>query len=959
MSDAFPKTFEQLTGHLPFPWQETLFHEWFNQGRVPESCNLPTGLGKTSVIAIWLIALAKGAQVPRRMVYVVNRRTVVDQTTNEVENLCKNLLKPELAELRASLGKCCAIPVEKDESPLAISTLRGQFADNREWSADPSRPAVICGTVDMIGSRLLFSGYGVGFKARPLHAGFLGQDALLVHDEAHLEPAFQTLIKTIECEQTCRERSIPVPWPKIRVMELTATTRNGVNNGSNESVEPFTLTEAERTPPDVIPDPPTEPLHHAWRRLKARKTICLHENKDEKKLAEEIADLAVKHRRDDNGQETNPAVLIFVRTLDDVKKVCDKLTDKKNGVQEDHVQQLTGTMRGLERDKLAESNPVFMRFLPPKSRNPNITPVDGTVYLVCTSAGEVGIDISADHLVCDLSTFESMAQRLGRVNRYGDRADTRIDVVHPSSFGKTDKKTGELRADEIDKRRQKTLDLLKKLPSLGDNLYNASPLALSELDANADERLAAFAPEPVIPPTTDILFDAWAMTSIREKMPGRPEVGSYLHGIADELPQTTIAWRAELDLLADASVPHDKRADPHKTLQAIFARHRIRPHETVTINSYRVVEFLEAITKKRPSLRDTRVALLSFGKLKLPTLGELIENPPLNTDPTLILPASFGYLDDKGMLSTDAIPPESKPGESPPSPALDIADHEGYELTPDCPNSRLRVLIERTDDGWKALPLPGGKPLPELIEPAYEKSTDLINALRKTGLQVRLVQPIAFNNEGETMKSLVALAPVRQQQQSEEQLLDEHISAVEKEAARLADALLRDNKIANAALRFAAKWHDEGKKAAIWQRYIGGKDSQMPLGKSAKWCDPRKLSGYRHEFGSLLRVVHPGQCSTVCILPDDSDVRDLALHLIAAHHGNARPHFSHTFDRDFTTQQSDQTHTDTIRRFARLQRKYGRWGLAYLESLLRAADIVASAGLETDDDTETLNGGDE
>jgi CRISPR-associated helicase Cas3 len=75
--------------------------------------------------------------------------------------------------------------------PIAISTLRGQFADNREWTADPSRPGVIAGTVDMIGSRLLLSRYGIGFRSRPLHAGFFGQDALLVHDEAHLEPAFQ------------------------------------------------------------------------------------------------------------------------------------------------------------------------------------------------------------------------------------------------------------------------------------------------------------------------------------------------------------------------------------------------------------------------------------------------------------------------------------------------------------------------------------------------------------------------------------------------------------------------------------------------------------------------------------------------------------------------------------------------------------------------------------------------
>ncbi len=50
-------------------------------------------------------------------------------------------------------------------------------------------------------SRLLFTGYGCGFKSKSLHAGFLGQDALLVHDEAHPEPAFQKLIAAIAAEQ--------------------------------------------------------------------------------------------------------------------------------------------------------------------------------------------------------------------------------------------------------------------------------------------------------------------------------------------------------------------------------------------------------------------------------------------------------------------------------------------------------------------------------------------------------------------------------------------------------------------------------------------------------------------------------------------------------------------------------------------------------------------------------------
>ncbi len=71
---------------------------------------------------------------------------------------------------------------------LPVSTLRGQLVDNREWLEEPSLPAIIVGTVDMIGSRLLFEGYRVSRKMRPYHAGLLGADTLVVLDEAHLVP---------------------------------------------------------------------------------------------------------------------------------------------------------------------------------------------------------------------------------------------------------------------------------------------------------------------------------------------------------------------------------------------------------------------------------------------------------------------------------------------------------------------------------------------------------------------------------------------------------------------------------------------------------------------------------------------------------------------------------------------------------------------------------------------------
>ena len=106
--DRFSEIFAALTGNKPFPWQWALYQR-FASGDFPRSCNLPTGLGKTLVIAIWLIALAfNPKRVPRRLVYVVNRRTVVDQTTNEVVKLRTYLRAAGLFEV---LKEMCATPL--------------------------------------------------------------------------------------------------------------------------------------------------------------------------------------------------------------------------------------------------------------------------------------------------------------------------------------------------------------------------------------------------------------------------------------------------------------------------------------------------------------------------------------------------------------------------------------------------------------------------------------------------------------------------------------------------------------------------------------------------------------------------------------------------------------------------------------------------------------------------------
>src|SRR5262249_25246354 len=182
--------------------------ERLGKGDLPVAVDLPTGLGKTSVMTIWLIARAHGARLPRRLVYVVDRRAVVDQATDEAEKLRKALEgKAEhfdaLDESTRAQEKQTAAELKKwlgfnDKRKLSISTLRGAHVDNREWLDDPAPPAITVGTVDMIGSRLLFEGYGVSRKMRPFQAGLLGVDALIVLDEAHLVPPFAHLLRTIE-----------------------------------------------------------------------------------------------------------------------------------------------------------------------------------------------------------------------------------------------------------------------------------------------------------------------------------------------------------------------------------------------------------------------------------------------------------------------------------------------------------------------------------------------------------------------------------------------------------------------------------------------------------------------------------------------------------------------------------------------------------------------------------------
>lgn len=853
----FADTFKLLTGNPPFPWQEALYVR-FITGDIPASCNLPTGLGKTSVIAIWLIALANHPdKMPRRLVYVVNRRTVVDQTTVEVEKYQKNLVAAGIA------------------TPLAISTLRGQFADNRQWSEDPSRPAVICGTVDMIGSRLLFSGYGLGFKSRPLHAGFLGQDALLVHDEAHLEPAFQELLIAIEKEQRrCKE------FGSFRVMELTATSR-----GDGKA---FELTDAEKAIPAQLPEPREIPLHYVWQRLRSPKGMKLHSSKRDA-VASTIGELARNRWR-----SSSKAILIFVRTIDDVKTVHEELTKKlrdgpeelRPGIPATNVQILTGTIRGLERDQLATHDPVFARFMP----EPKVPGCEGTAYLICTSAGEVGVDISADHMVCDLNTLDSMAQRLGRVNRRGE-GQSEIDVVVESD--RNPKPT----SPAFEEARWHSKSLLERLVKCDwiEDRREASPASLGVLmrSLTEAERKAAFAPSPTILPVTDILFDAWALTTIRGKLPGRPKVEPYLHGLSDwQPPETYIAWREEVSKLAELELAPKK-------LGELLEEYPLKPHELLREPSYRAFKHLEAIAKRHP---DAPAWLVDDeGNVEVFTLKDVADKDEKDRieGRTLLLPPFAGGL-KSGMLD----------GSSP--LANDVADELFTDKTQ---TQRARLRVSNKKDALV-------KDMRLIL--TIDTKPDADDADEDPADRYWYWFEVA-NEGGRSSKHPVEWHV--------------HVQDVEKQTECILAKLTLDDKLKQ-AVQVAAQFHDHGKRRKKFQLVLGNRDyPNVKLAKSGKYSS-RVPEKYRHEFGSLIDILKEPD-----FLALDDHHKEVVLHLIAVHHGRGRPHFpeDEVFDPENTAQAAADIACEVPRRYARLQRKYGRWGLAYLESLLRAADWSASA----------------
>ncbi|MHB1785371.1 MAG: type I-G CRISPR-associated helicase/endonuclease Cas3g, partial [Acidimicrobiales bacterium] len=188
---SFSDFYEAVHDHGPFPWQKDLASLVLESGVFPRVLDIPTGLGKTSVIdiGVWLAARTgcrPGTAGRRRTFFVIDRRIVVDDAFSHARQIAKSLEGDREACVDVARALRGLAGLDDSASPLVIARMRGGVSWDWRWLDRPDRAAVVVGTVDQLGSRFLFRGYGLSPALAPIDAALVGTDSLIIVDEAHL-----------------------------------------------------------------------------------------------------------------------------------------------------------------------------------------------------------------------------------------------------------------------------------------------------------------------------------------------------------------------------------------------------------------------------------------------------------------------------------------------------------------------------------------------------------------------------------------------------------------------------------------------------------------------------------------------------------------------------------------------------------------------------------------------------
>lgn len=953
----------------PMKWMERMFDD-ITSGRYPRLVDLPTGAGKTELVVVWLLALAwfgmkrKESQVvPRRLVWVVNRRVLVQQVSrisDEIRLLLISSDTPQLDDVRFGLRSHCCDAVNF----FHVIELRGQIMMDRDWSIRPATPQLIIGTVDQIGSRLLFQGYGLGKWGRPQQAALLGVDAWVAVDEAHLVPAFVLTLRQLREHCASETESLPSPFNVIFarlpfwLTELSATP--GLPRPSAE--RPFCLLDEEKADPRIA----NRILAARLRRVQI--TALPKGDKPKDVLARQLVDAAISSKAS--------RVAIFVREVGVADKVANDL--KKQGVAPDRICKITGRIRSYERDRIAE-RPAFQAFLTTRPE-PAADPHTQRYFLIGTAAAEVGLDADADEILCDFASLPTLLQRLGRLDRRGVLSRRRAD-------GNGEPPTMRIFVNQQEAK-QKILDQLPKVTSKleADTApYSAKLLAgthwiAEEKNKSADNQdnaedqkagsnptdplieaatwkvlnpteglctppsdwlahnLARVAAGPVtVPPLTHTVLDYWSATTEERSMQLSPH--PFLYGLGDNdegTPLVGVAFRLEVEALRKAGDDGDEPDSPDVAAEVVEIFQRFPPLRT-ELHQMRLSTVRDWLAS--PEAEQQPLIYRDRDQWLAKPVGESTAAAIRALGPSgmLILPAS-PFVRSK---ATEALLKDCQQDEARDIAISDVLDGVSksarYRRTIEPPTGRIG------NDGawlWNFDDEEEDAAIPEADLVGFKTNRSLLKRLRieATEYSFRYFRP--------------EYASTGLQFLDDHDGVPGHIARSEAEASRLAEAIAPGDRFLLMLLSTAAHYHDEGKRLQKWQTAFGRRGTMQPLAKLHPDLEmPAPLHGFRHEWESLRKLLATG-ISPPPELPPESQAlwSDLLQHLVGVHHGHLRPSIT---DNGLTPIMETEKHNPlrlaAAERFASLQSQLGRWRLAYLEALLKTADAEGSRSIPEND----------
>lgn len=955
---SFSTFFQALWGYDPFPWQAALA-ERVAGASWPSVLDLPTASGKTACIDIALFALAAQADrptaqrtAPRRVWFVVDRRIVVDEAFERAKQIAAKLADARSGPLKEVADRLCELA--STDRPVAVARLRGGVFRDDGWARLPSQPAVITSTVDQLGSRLLFRGYGHGLLAAPIYAGLAANDSLILLDEAHCSVPFQQTLRAI---QRFRSR----PWAE-QPLET-----------------PFGFVVLSATPPPDVPpgavfpglergallDHPT--LHQRLRASKPAELVVVKARKDTRAdpLITEAARRAGRYI-----EQGKVRVAVMVNRVRTAIEIAATLEDSIGERAE--IVLLTGRLRPFDRDALLERWTPFLR-----ADRPEVVPKP--VVVVSTQCLEVGADFSFDALVTEMASLDALRQRFGRLDRMGtagtspaiilvrdrdtDPAKASPDPIYGLAIANTWALLSERAIDGV-------VDFgVEKLQAMLEGIDDVTPYIAPPEEA------------PVLLPAHLDLLCQTAPPPAPE-----PHVQIFLHGKDRGMPEVQVVWRSDL-------VPGQPRG---VWLETVALCPPVSG-EMLPVPLYQLRAFLALGEEADPGgdvegvggaeaaeIAGKRAFLLWRGRDR-----SVVTDDPRHIRPgeVVVLPASYGF----GSLGQP--PVEDGCGEE----RLDI-----WERTLSSAGKRPAIrLTPATLAAWMACP-----PVHDLLEavrgpePDREQVDTCISAI----LDYEPGNPDAASPPPQWWRELlsdirageleahpgggVVLFGKRPAHRAEEPDLfaddddllsaaghevphDAHADLVRRTAGRMARACLGDHYVA--VFEAAADWHDVGKLDERFQVVLHQGDeiaaitAPAPLAKSASIpASPARRrairdaaglpEGYRHEMVSV-------QVAERYALAAVGDMAELFLHLIASHHGHARPFAPVVLDpappaiagsrngipfelSSVERQALTPPHrvdSGVADRFWRLVRRHGWWGLAYLEAIFRLSDWYASA----------------